>query len=88
MPILRITPDMMAETWLGALACAPGSQTCSGMMPAFKPKPINAQTKIAVAMPGASEPASSASSVQEPLAARNRPKSANRKSAATWVATR
>ena len=34
---------MIAETWLGALAWAPGSQTCKGMMPAFKPKPTRAQ---------------------------------------------
>ena len=36
------TPDMMAETWLGALACADGSQMCSGKMPAFTPKPTSA----------------------------------------------
>src|ERR1039457_761813 len=36
------TPDMMAETWLGALACADGSHTCSGNMPAFMPKPNRA----------------------------------------------
>ena len=32
----------MADTWLGALACADGSQTCSGNMPAFNPKPTSA----------------------------------------------
>ena len=52
MPILMMTPDMIADTWLGAIACALGSQTCSGMMPAFRPKPTSARTKIAVAMPG------------------------------------
>ena len=42
MPILIVTPDSMAETWLGALACADGSQMCSGNMPAFSPKPNSA----------------------------------------------
>ena len=42
MPILMATPDMMAETWLGALACADGSQMCSGKKPAFMPKPNSA----------------------------------------------
>ena len=45
MPILMITPDMMAETWLGALAWAPGSQTCSGMMPALRPKPTRRERR-------------------------------------------
>ena len=57
MPILIITPDMIAETWLGALAWAPGSQTCKGMMPAFKPKPTRAKTKMAVADHGCILPA-------------------------------
>ena len=52
MPILMMTPDMMAETWLGAIAWELGSQTCSGMMPALRPKPTSARTKIAVAIPG------------------------------------
>ena len=32
----------MAETWLGALACADGSQMCSGKIPAFTPNPNSA----------------------------------------------
>ena len=32
----------MAETWLGALACADGSQMCSGKRPAFNPNPTSA----------------------------------------------
>ena len=42
MPILIATPDMMAETWLGAFACADGSQMCNGNMPAFTPNPNKA----------------------------------------------
>ena len=47
MPILITTPDMSAETWLGATGCAIGSQTCSGTMPALEPKPKSASKKIA-----------------------------------------
>ena len=39
MPVLINTPDIMADTLLGAAGWAAGSQTCSGMMPAFVPKP-------------------------------------------------
>ena len=89
MPILMRTPDMIADTWLGAMAWALGSQTCSGMMPAFRPKPTRARMKIAVAMPGR-QAASGASgaSANEPLAARSRANRANRHRVATWVATR
>ena len=45
MPSLIITPDMSAETWLGAAGCARGSQTWSGMMPAFEPNPIRASSE-------------------------------------------
>ena len=38
MPILMTTPDISAETWLGAAACAAGSQECSGIAPALMPK--------------------------------------------------
>ena len=41
-PILMATPDMMADTWLGALACADGSHTCNGNRPAFTPNPASA----------------------------------------------
>ena len=45
MPNLSMTPDMSAETWLGAAGWARGSQTCNGIMPALAPKPRNASTK-------------------------------------------
>ena len=44
-PSLIITPDINAETWLGAAGCACGSQTCSGITPAFDPKPMPSRTK-------------------------------------------
>ena len=42
MPILIATPESIAETWLGAFACADGSQMCSGKIPALIPKPKSA----------------------------------------------
>ena len=32
------TPERIADTWLGALACADGSHMCSGNSPPFTPK--------------------------------------------------
>ena len=78
MPILMITPDMMADTWLGAIAWALGSQTCSGMMPAFRPNPTSASTKIAVAIPGDKLSSANGASAKEPVAACSRAKSAKR----------
>ena len=57
MPSLTITPDISAETWLGAAGCARGSQTCSGTRPAFEPKPTSARTKTAFRVAGARDPA-------------------------------
>ena len=53
MPVLSRTPDMSAETWLGAAAWAPGSQKWSGTSPALSPKPSRARAKIqpAIAAP-------------------------------------
>ena len=44
-----MTPDMIADTWLGAIAWELGSQTCNGMIPAFRPNPTSAKAKIIVA---------------------------------------
>ena len=44
MPALIITPDMSAETCEGATGWARGSQTWSGIAPAFVPKPISKRT--------------------------------------------
>ncbi len=52
MPVLIITPDMRADTWLGATGWARGSQTCSGITPALVPKPSSASRKTSVAAPG------------------------------------
>ena len=43
-----MTPDMSAETWLGAAGWASGSQTCSGMTPAFPANPSPRRTKTAL----------------------------------------
>ena len=42
MPILIIAPDITAAAWLGAAGSASGSDTCSGINPAFVPKPTSA----------------------------------------------
>ena len=42
MPSLIVTPERMADTWLGALAWADGNQMCRGNSPAFRPKPNSA----------------------------------------------
>ena len=55
MPILMTTPDMTAETWLGATGCAIGSQMCSGMIPHLEPKPKSASRKTALRKPGESD---------------------------------
>jgi hypothetical protein len=57
MPSLIITPDMSAETWLGAAGWASGSQTCSGITPALAPKPRARSPKARPAAPGVSGPA-------------------------------
>ena len=86
MPILMMTPDMMAETWLGAIAWALGSQMWSGMTPALSPKPAKARTKMAVATPGVRPSGRSGSSVKEPLAAWSSANSPNRQRVAVCVA--
>src|SRR5206468_657901 len=48
MAVLIMTPLMSAETGEGAAGCASGSQACSGIMPAFAPKPKKASRKAAV----------------------------------------
>ena len=86
MPILMSTPDMTAETWLGALAWAPGSQTCSGMMPALKPKPTSAEEEDGAGDIGRRSAAPARSKL--PLAAYRSAKMANRQSVPMRVATR
>jgi hypothetical protein len=68
MPILIVRPDRRAETWLGALACAEGSQTWRGNRPAFTPKPNRASQKSGASSgrsrsgPSSHEPVCAASS--------------------------
>ena len=46
MPVFSITAERMADTWLGALAWAAGSQKWRGSSPALKAKPRVASTRI------------------------------------------
>ena len=57
MATLVITPLISAETWLGAAGWASGSQTCSGISPAFEPAPISASVSTRPARQGGSAPA-------------------------------
>ncbi len=54
---LSITPDMRAETLLGAEGWALGSQMCIGTSPALVPKPTNARMKTESLAYGESRPA-------------------------------
>ncbi len=54
MAVLSITALISADTGDGAAGCASGSQTCSGRMPAFAPKPTSASRNATVAQNGAS----------------------------------
>jgi hypothetical protein len=51
MPILMRTPDITADTWLGALACAGGSQTWNGITPALMPKATRASRNSTLLAP-------------------------------------
>ena len=53
MPVLIITPDMSAETWMGATGWARGSQTWSGIRPALVPNPTSEQDEDAGRAPSA-----------------------------------
>src|ERR1035437_2618565 len=50
--VFSITPDIKAETGLGAIGCALGSHKCSGTIPALVPNPANASKKTAVRSSG------------------------------------
>lgn len=52
-----MTPDMRAETLLGAEGCAFGSQMCMGTRPTLVPKPTRASTKTKSFVNGSSWPA-------------------------------
>ena len=84
------TPDMSAETWLGAAAWAGGSQKWNGTSPAFTPNPASARQSTAPTAPAprAGRAAPSAAKVQS---APPRPHTANIARSASvpaWVATR
>ena len=86
MPVLIITPDITAETWLGAAGCASGSQTCSGKKPALVPNPTTASRNATLAS-GAGSPPRRLSKSSEPPWARSR-KNASRNAVPRCVATR
>ena len=89
MPTLIITPDMRADTWLGATGWASGSHTCIGTMPAFEPKPTAARRKQVDARCGAAVIAAGmASKSIVPARSPRRKKRAKRKRVPRWVATR
>ena len=67
MPSLIITPDMSAETWLGAAGCASGSQTCSGTPPAFAPKPSASSAHASERAPAPSAGAAAVQSANRAL---------------------
>ncbi len=87
-PVFTTTPDMRADTWLGAAAWAGGSQKWSGMRPAFMPKPRRARRNTRVpAVPAAGIAATPARS-KEPEAWCSSANTANRARVPTWVAAR
>ena len=47
-----MTPLISADTGDGAAGCASGSQTCSGTIPAFAPKPNSASRNATEAQNG------------------------------------
>ena len=55
MPVLITIPDIRADTWLGADACAGGSQKCIGTTPALKPNPTSASRSTVATAPVESE---------------------------------
>ena len=79
-----MTPDMIAETWLGAFACAEGNQMCSGNTPLFSPKPINASQN--------NDPKPTSSRIgprsQLPVRVASIAKNANKQTVPAWEAAR
>src|SRR5258708_37062613 len=49
--VFNMAPDVSADTGLGAMGWARGSQRCRGIIPALVPNPTNANTKINVLIP-------------------------------------
>ncbi|OQC57340.1 MAG: hypothetical protein BWX54_01191 [Verrucomicrobia bacterium ADurb.Bin018] len=84
MPVLISTPDITADTGLGAAGCASGSHTCSGKKPTFAPKPNNASVNKSPAAPPARHVAKSC----EPSARPSKANSAIKNAAPRCVATR
>ena len=67
-------PLISAEAGDGAAGCASGSQTCSGTMPAFAPKPITASTNAIDAQNGDSCWTRRLANVKSPVLACSTPK--------------
>ncbi len=79
------TPDMIAETWLGALACAPGSQKCNGITPALRPNPTKTNTMQRAVTPCPNVCGATGVIANEPVTCRHIANSANSASTLTWV---
>ena len=79
---------MSAETWLGAAACAPGSQKWSGSTPAFMPNPHRASATAAVAAPPTAARPAMAEKSYEPAIRPSSANMANRARFPAWAAAR
>jgi hypothetical protein len=75
-----MTPDISAETWLGAAGWARGSHTWSGMIPALEPKPRSASRNTALRVVGES---ADAAVRRSPNAVVGAPAARSRKAAST-----
>ena len=84
-----MTPDISAETWLGAAGCARGSHTCSGITPALDAKPRPSRSSGRTRAPGVRSGAALAQSanVALPVAAVSRSMPASRQARPAWLMT-
>ncbi len=84
-----MTPDMSADTWLGAAGCARGSQTWSGITPALPAKPSARRTKAASRVAGARAGAAARQSANRrlPTPAPSRSMPASKQARPAWVMT-
>ena len=83
-----MTPDIIAETWLGALAWAAGSQKCPGITPALAPKPTRAAMKMAEAAAETGSRECGAGNPKEEVFLRSRANAMKSIIVPAWVAMR
>ena len=89
-PSLIMTPDISAETWLGAAGCAAGSQTWSGITPALLAKPSarsDEDQRSARARPGPAAAAGQSAKRRLPVQAAMRSMPASRQASPACVIT-